>query len=331
MTFLRFIAVFLFILAVRPLSAELLKKGWGWHPFERYLGVTLSFNPDKSYLSTYIDFKKRKPVDLSTTGELTLYRRLFLKSLLPSFVLLELTYYPLTDLGGFLFKHKRSTYNRFGFDSPDVGNRGNFNINLIGAMASRYETPYALSLFLGDIIPFFIKSKNREANSPPLQAGSALMGFVLTFGQRRMKQLEILSDNWFHLSWKVKGNRKTPDRKMAWRYQIGYLYHSNHEFINAITFSALRDKATTNKMEFSLLNNSKVEYLFHIPVERVSKGNDLTEFTTFQKIVAGINFPLSSLYILTMEIGFKWQAIKNLDEETPESDFSLIFIPGLKW
>jgi hypothetical protein len=352
--------IFIILLITSTSYAEIFKKGWGYKPFGKYLGSTLAINPDKSFVSIYFDMKKRKPVDLANKKELDLYKELLYKSLLPSFMLFELTYYPLTDLGGYIFKKKRSTYDKLGFTSPKIASRGRVEFNLINAMAARYETPYSFTLFLGDLIPFLVKPK--EATPPPaqleekeksrflkgkMQVGSALMGFAFTFGQRRMKLMQILDDNWYYLAWKVRGSRKTKTKKMAWRYEVGYLHHSNKEFINAISFSAMRNKAIIGEKHFSLLNNSKIEYSFHIPLEKISKGKDssdskldsevkdesfdITRYTTFQKVVVGANFPLKDTFVLTTEIGFKWQAIKDLKKERPGNEFSIIFVPGLMW
>jgi hypothetical protein len=354
-----FIPIFLlFSVFMQSANGEVFKKGWGWRPFDKYFGLTLSLNPDKSYVSTYFRFADEKPVDLSTTKESDLYLNLFLKSLLPSYILCELTYYPLTELGGYLYKNKKSVYDNFGFNSPSLGGRGHIYLNIIAAMASRFEAPYMVGLFLGDIVPFFLNStKKNESSSKEdekstlekqnfSQSGSALMGFAISFGHRRMKLMQILEDNWFHLAWKVRGRRIRKTNKLTWRYEIGYFHHQNKEFIKAFSFSFLRDKATFSKKGFSLLHNSKIEYTFHVPLERISKAHsaknedgsesytdslDISRYTTFQKVVVGVNFPLRNKLIFTTEMGFKWEAIKDLKKERPKSEFSAIFVPGLKW
>lgn len=354
---MRLVIIFVLLSLTSVCHSAIFKKGWGYRPFDKYFGGTFSLNPDKSYISLYFDMKTRKPVDLTHSKELDLYKNLLYKSLIPSFVLFELTYYPLTDLGGYIYKEYRRTYDSLGFDTPELGSRGRVHVNIISAMASRYEPPYSFSIFIGDLIPFLVKKevkkKTEETNKESLikgkqQVGSALMGFALSFGQRRMKQMEILQNDWYYLAWKVRGSRKTETKKMAWRFEVGYLHHSNDEFIKALSFTFMRDKAIVGEKKFSLLDNSKIEYSFQIPVERISSGKksnddnnsaeevqdegfELTRYTTFQKLVIGANFPLKKSLILTTEIGFKWEAIKDLERERPQSEVSLIFVPGLLW
>ena len=350
----KFFYLILFIFIQSPLC-DIYKKGWGWRPNDKYFGFTLSLNPDKSYLSTYFRFDDEALVDLSSVNEIDLYKNLFIKSLLPSYILFELTYYPLTDLGGYLYANQREIYDKFGFNTPRLGERGQLTLNIISAMASRFEAPYMFGLFLGDITPFFLNTPKSmtqandayEKSENEKQTGSALMGFALSFGHRRMKLMRIHDDNWFHIAWKVRGTRITKINQMTWRYEIGYFHHYNKEFIKAFSFSLLRDKTTFSQTGFSLLHNSKIEYTFHIPLERISKGSvsqeesltgvknnnkfDISRYTTFQKVVVGVNFPIKEKLVLTTEMGFKWEAIKDLKNERPKSEFAVIFVPGLKW
>ena len=130
------------LLAAPPVEAYTTAQHWFRHGHR--IEHTLRLGPYDSYSSLFYDFK----VERTPREALSLYRRLLVPSIIPRCALIQLSVYPLPTLPPYLNANFPDFYRRF--EVKD-------GLNLVRVLASGAEEPYALSLFVGDIVPFVQK------------------------------------------------------------------------------------------------------------------------------------------------------------------------------
>ena len=109
----------------------------------------------------------QKPVALQKGEEGEIYLRLGRRLIFPSYLLFEITGYPLSALSSYLETDYYKTYNRFNVYS---------DLNFLRSIGAGFEEPYAFSLFLGNVL--FLAYQGSYENRLK-QSGSALAGFLI--------------------------------------------------------------------------------------------------------------------------------------------------------
>ncbi|MBF0360722.1 MAG: hypothetical protein HQK49_06910 [Oligoflexia bacterium] len=312
-------------------QAAIYKKGIASDLFGYQIGSTINLDLSKSFLSGYINFQKERhsfeKIDdtIDIKNEFLFYLNQFKKSFTPKYFLIELDFCPLTSAGLYLYEHEKNIYNDFEMDFKykNVGLQRT-HLNFIELLTTRYEYPYSLSFFLGEILTFVDKD---PSNTSSQQTGSAIMGHVLTVGNEKLIRMDQKQNYWFQYSYKIKGTNSTQDSQKKWGFQIGYIYNQNPLFFDAVQFQMIRD--WTTHLDKSLLANFKVEYIFNIPVESATVRKGIEKITSFQKIILGRNFHFKKL-IVGIDFGIKWELFK-LNRESVFSETSVILAPNLSW
>jgi hypothetical protein len=232
-----------------------------------------------------------------------LYLEMFKKSLFPGYVILETTSYPYYHLGTYLHEDHTNFYDNFTFFGlPET-------VNLIRITAGGEEKPYVFSLFFGEVIPFSrvvgatdIKKKD--------QVGYAMSGWMIDYSNRREQNFFSREDHWFDVLYKVKGSKTFHNETIAWRFEIGPMFHSNQEFIDALTLYLMREhqyeKDDRKKGNF-FWRDVKYQYQWHIASHDY---RSLWNVFTLQKIEAYKFFP--SIYTGFM-LGFRYDRFGEFD------------------
>lgn len=293
-----------------------------------HIGATIGLDPllHKSYLNVYFDLKKRKPVELKTEDEWKLYRSLFFKSLTPGYLLFETTYYPLTNLATYLKRHKEDNYyNRFKL--------GYKEINLLEILTAEFEEPIAFTLFSGEIAPFFEGSKSQEPEKDERQVGYSLMGFLLSYGFLRVKEMELVDNNWYQLQWKVKGQKKSGGKKITWNFQAGFILHEKETFYDAVTVSLLRDKSDKSITRFSMIENTRYELTLHIPAYSMERYRSFEDYLVLAKLSIGKSFPVRLIkkFLLKVSTGAKWHRFFDPEQGTDDAEWAFFFVPSISF
>lgn len=297
------------------------------------------FDPYYSDVAFYLSLTRRPVPFLGEENELAIYKNLLYDSPLPRFFLLELSVYPLPCLGVYLKKNHRQFYNY-----ADIGE----DANLIQSICSGFEEPYAVSIFLGNLVSF--KPQSAEKGSPlnrrPVsssetwrrdmaeEAGKGYSGYLFSVGNYHIKDSELIKDNWYELEWKVKGDRIAPDRKMSWSFRIGAILHEHPEIKDVIYFSLRRDRIDYVTGEFyrTIFKNTEFEYRFDL-----NKKNWKVVRHFF---LAGKNFPLGSpvakkKLVFKLRLGFLWEGEEkytgSLARLKKEDYFQFLFRPNVEF
>jgi len=175
-----------------------------------------------------------------------LYRFLLSHSIIPRFLYLEASVNPMPYLGVSVKKHQTSLY-------EDAELTDSFNI--IKSLTAGFEEPWALSLFAGTVVDFDIPGREDTH-------GKGYSGYLLSAGNYHIKDNTLIKDEWREFEWKVKGDRKSPERKLNWSFRVGAKLHGNPDITDIIYLSIRRSRVDYRSERDSIFNNSGFEYTY---------------------------------------------------------------------
>lgn len=225
-------------------------------PLGYHVGGQLTFDIYKPYASIYLNMKRRqKPVVLQKGEEREIYARLGRRLIFPGYLLFQATGYPLSALSSYLETDRYNTYNRFNFY---------FDLNVLRSVCAGSEEPYALSLFLGNVL--FLANQDSSENRLK-QSGSALVGFLISTGRHQIYNNIYLYDNWYQVELMLIGNLNEPKRRrMSWNFRIGAKFRQNKFLRDVFTLSIERSHTDWRTTGWSLVKNSIFKYRAQIPI-----------------------------------------------------------------
>lgn len=242
-------------------------------------------------------------------GELDIYRSLFFGSR-PRFMLLEASVNPLPCLGLFI----RNNYENFYENS-----QASEDLNLVKSLTAGFEEPYALSLFLGDVVTFTRPDESSRVSN------KGFMGYLVSTGNYHIRNNVAISDNWLELEWKVKGDRRNEWQNLHWSFRGGAKLHHHPEIRDTFYFSLRRSRIDYAGKILSWLDNSGFQYTMSF---------DAANFRMVENIFfVSKTWPLHKPAALTLDLGFiidnnrKYSGA--LLEQGDDNNFTLIFRPNL--
>jgi hypothetical protein len=272
----------------------------------RHYGVTLCLDPYESYVSVYYNLRTKPPGAIEAANEMEFYGKLFLKSFQPYYVLVQGTDYPLAHIGSALHHYRPEWYHRIDWRPAD-----SLRLNAFELLASGYEEPYALSLFLGYLAPFWGTGDQGQRK----QVGSASSGFVFTVGDLHLRAMDLLEDNWYELKWSLKGTRETRDSFLKWDIQLGGKLHDNRAVLDAFFVRAYRDHLDRKNHAVFTLQNAGIEYRAEMPMQRPAEIQGVRDFFSLQYIDLNKKFPSRRWprIVYAVNAGAVWQKYDEFD------------------
>ena len=200
----------------------------------------------------YLPLTKTSIPYFDDTDELKIYKKLII-SPVPRFFVFEISTYPMPCFGTLVKKHLLHFY-----DNLNISD----SFNIVKSVSAGFEEPYALSLFLGNVISFKPKdTKNVE--------GKGYLGLLISGGNYHIKDNELITDNWIESEIKLKGDKIINDDKMSWSFRIGSKFH-NHSYIKDVIYFSLRRDRTDFSDTKSIFKNSNFEYTIDIEAKEIS-------------------------------------------------------------
>lgn len=205
---------------------------------------------DFYYSSVAVEIPIGAPVssDGDELSEVDVYKRLWRKSLSPQIVMFEASVYPLPILGTWLKESSPQSYRQF-----DIGRVGNNTFNLMDAVTSGFQEPWAVSMFLGSAMNF-----QKEGDISPQNRG--YMGYLLSYGAQHIWHNQLLQDPWWELEWKLKGEQRRGKDFLSWSFRLGLKEHGNPEIADLIYIGMRRNSLKFGAPLFDWLNNSSMEW-----------------------------------------------------------------------
>ena len=277
--------------------------------------VSLEYELDPYYssLDLFISLTDKPIPDVGEKEEGEIYKDLLYSSYIPQFLLLEASVNPLPNLGVYLKDR-----------NPDIYRQGEIsgNFNLIKAMTAGFEEPHAVSVFFGNVVNFVTPGEDR------LYGNKGYMGYLFSTGNYHIKDNVLINDNWYEIEWKIKGDRKTPTKRLNWSFRIGGKLHENTEIRNILYFSIRRSRVDYEASAASILRNSGFEYTLDVSTknyEAIRHYFFVDKKWPWKKI--GTAFSIA--------LGFVWESDQkysgSLKGKEKRDDFQFILRPNISF
>jgi hypothetical protein len=247
-----------------------------------------------SNVGLYIGLDEAAIRDVGDSSELAIYRNLMREWYRPKVIVLEASVNPMPVAGVAIKKHAPDTYDALGAED---------GFNLVRAVTAGFNDPYALSLFLGNVVTFSEAGHLESQNK-------GYMGFLISAGEYHIRRNELIEDEWLELEWKIKGDRDFSDHRLSWSFRVGGRFHRN-ENIADTWFLSLRRGKVDFVNQGSWLDNAAFEYT----VDFSQADNDpIRHFMLLEK-----NFPEKAAgYSFSLGAGLVWDSYRLYRDETLE-------------
>lgn len=183
-------------------------------------------------------------------------------------------------------------YRKKNEDKYTEENRDNFNI--VKALTAGFEEPYSLTFFLGRMMIFSKKDGERVGKN------RAYLGYMLTIGDKTIKDNKSYTDKWINFEFKLKGTREKRNRDLDWSFRVGTRFHDNSDFVDTIYLGARRKSIDYDKGIYSFVYNSSITTLFSFRKDTFDMTD--AEFTVGKILPIsfdGISFSLELGYLYT--------------------------------
>ena len=266
-----------------------------------------------SNVSAFIDLDRDHNVtDATNWSEYKIYSTLVKKTFNPNIFLVEAAFHPMAYGGMWYRKHYPQKYEKASIN----------DFNFIKALSAGWEEPYSISFFVGRMMIF------RNEKSRHIGKNRAYMGYLLTLGNKTIKDNMAYKDHWFNTEFKLKGIRELEDKDLDWSFRIGYRGHSNKDIANTIFIGARRSSIDFKRSIWSLRYNSAFESLLEVSADRLK--------LTKASLILEKKFPLNYLTKVTFGLGIGYQYLGQdryggaLKDEGIDKH-QLIIRPNLKW
>lgn len=226
--------------------------------------------------------------ELGKRSEAQVYRDLFFRSYFPRFILVEASINPLPLLGVYLKSETASGL----YDDMTVTQ----DLNLVEVATAGFEEPYAISLFLGNMVKY-------DADDGSKTKGKGFMGYLASYGHLHIRDNQLIDDRWTELEWKLKGDQILSDLQLSWSFRAGFKIHDNPYITDEFYVAIKRERVQEGGDVFSWVQNGGIEFKY-----RVDQG---TGRTIGQQLIIDKKIPIKSKgWILSLGMG--------LIRDTPE-------------
>lgn len=283
-------------------------------PAAKFHRLSVVFEPDAYYsdIDLIIALTDAPVPCLGEKAESDIYQTLMSRSLVPRFIVLEASVNPMPYLGTYVKEHNPELYN-------DAKISGSFN--WVKALTAGFEEPYAASVFVGNVVDFEVPGTNDIK-------GKGYIGYLFSAGNYHIKDNELVQDDWRELEWKIKGDRKSPIKKLSWSFRIGAKQHGNRDITDILYLSFRRSRVDYRPGGDPLFNNSGFEYSVDLQQRTLSA---IRHYFFVDK-----KWPIENRQIaLSLAAGFVWESAKKytgaLAAGREKDDFQFILRPNIEF
>lgn len=220
--------------------------------------------------------------ELGERSEAQVYSDLFFSSYLPRFFLIEASLNPMPVLGVLL----KSDDAKDIYDDMTVTRK----LNLVEVATAGFEEPYALSIFLGNMVKYRTKGGDHTQSK-------GFMGYLASYGHLHIRKNELVQDRWGEFEWKIKGDRITTERLLSWSFRVGTKIHDNPYVTDEYYVAIKRERVEEKGDVFSWIKNGGIEFKYRVS-QRTGK-------TIGQQIIIDKKIPLVDKgWVLSFGVGF---------------------------
>lgn len=252
--------------------------------------VEIELDPYYSAVGVYNSLTGKPIPHLKVKNELAIYRELISKFYLPRTLIVEASLNPLPYAGTLIRRHQPGFYDDMQWST---------NFNVIRAVTAGFEEPWALSLFLGNVVSF-------DTINKPLQGKrNGYSGMLLDLGTHHIKDNVLIRDQWVQLEGKLKGEQILEHRSLRWSFRGGMKFHDNPYIADSFFIGFRRSRTDFNESatDSFWLHNSGFEYTSDFTQDRFEPVRHM--------LILDKKFPFrNSRKAFTLGLGFIWTADK---------------------
>lgn len=227
-----------------------------------------------------------KPIPvIESSSEAIIYRELIKDSVVPRFMTIEASIYPMPILGTWLKSHHRGLY--------DSGSMDGGNFNIIESLTAGFQEPWAVSMFFGNVAKLKRPGETRIGNN------YGYTGYLVSAGTKHIKNNIPVADDWVELEWKIKGQLDYTVKKLSWSFRGGAKLHRHPEINDVYYIGLSRSNTELNSPGLDWLDNTTFDFRFHF----------LQQSGRFVRaeLIGGKKQPLKGVgFIPTLSAGFIW-------------------------
>jgi hypothetical protein len=257
---------------------------------EKKTTYEVELDPYYSAVGMYNSLTGKPIPHMTADSELEIYRDLISKFYQPRTLILEASLNPLPYAGTLIRKHQPGFYGRSQVTS---------NFNVVQAVTAGFEEPWAVSLFLGNVVSF------DTINSPILGKRNGYSGMLVSYGNYHIKDNVLVKDDWVELEGKLKGEQILQDRSLRWSFRGGAKFHGNPYIADSFYIGFRRSRTDFKEGSGAnfWLHNSGFEYVSDFSQKKLEP---LRHYFVVDK-----KFPAkNSRVAFTLGLGFVWTADK---------------------
>jgi hypothetical protein len=279
--------------------------------------VEIELDPYYSAIGVYNSLTGRPIPHLKVKNELEIYRQLIKKFYQPRTLIVEASLNPLPYAGTLIKRHQPGFYKGMQLAS---------NMNLVQAATAGFEEPWAMSVFLGNVVSF------DTINNPLQGKRNGYSGLLMDLGTHHIKDNVLIRDNWVQLEGKLKGEQILEDRSLRWSFRGGMKFHENRYIADSFFVGFRRSRTDFKEKGSFWLNNSGFEYTSDFSQEKFEPIR--------HSLVLDKKFPAKkSRMAFTLGLGFVWTSDKKYSgplsssaagTKTPNS-FQFVLRPNLEF
>ena len=280
--------------------------------------VEVELDPYYSAVGVYNSLTGKPIPHLEVDSELEIYKELVSNFYKPRTLILEASLNPLPYAGTLIKKHQRDLYGDAQLTS---------NFNAVQAVTAGFEEPWALSLFLGNVVSF------DTINKPFQGKRNGYSGLLISYGNYNIKDNILVRDNWVEMEGKLKGEQILADRSLRWSFRGGAKFHENRFIADSFYIGFRRSRTDFKERGGNFwLHNSGFEYVSDFSQKKLEPIRHY--------LVVDKKFPMkNSRMAFTLGLGFVWTADKKYSgplsnsaagTRTPNS-FQFILRPNLEF
>jgi hypothetical protein len=284
-------------------------------PPETVTRSELVFEPTPYYTDVDLNVPlTSKPIPvISSDNEAVIYSNLIKDSLIPRFMVLEASVYPMPWLSAYIKMHSPHTYRQ-----AEIGNTG---INLLESATVGFQEPWAVSAFFGNVAKLQRPKEERTGNN------YGYTGYLFSAGNKHIKNNTFVPDDWYELEWKIKGTIDYPDEKLSWSFRVGGRFNNNRD-VNNVTYIDLRRSNLDFRYSFlEWLENTNYDLRMHF----LQSGAQMVRL----ELIAGKKIPEKKWgFTPNLDIGLVWASPDEYSgalKDKKVNTTTLVFRPSLEF
>lgn len=271
------------------------------------------FDPYYTDVGVNIPLTNKPIPTIKSTSEAVIYRELIRGSLIPRYMLVEASIYPMPLLGTYLKANEPNFYGE--------GRVGRSGINIIESATAGFQEPWAVSAFFGNIAKIVRPGEVRTGSN------IGYTGYLISAGSKHIKSNSMIDDHWLELEWKIKGKVDYSDEKLGWSFRVGTKLHDNKNITDVIYVSVFRSNLNAHFPFLSWINNSALDVKLHF--------SESTSHLVRQEYIVGKKYPkIGRSYTPTLDVGVVWSSPEEYSGllRTSNSDtWTLVFRPSVQF